>query len=109
MPSTRGTLCEIAHRGRLCTLFSGQVPDFTMIDEEIELQAHRCNKKKKSAKTVEVCSSSSYTHTLTVTFCFSGAKPADVLCHIYKGELDCTQSSYSDKYVIYWFSGVPVC
>ena len=26
-----------------------------MIDEEIEAQAHHCNKKKKSAKTVEVC------------------------------------------------------
>ena len=68
---------------------SGQGPHFTMIDEEVESQAHRCNKKKKSAKTVEVRSPSSCTHTLTVTVYSSGAKHADVLCHIHKGESTC--------------------
>ena len=40
-----------------------------MISEEVESQAYHCNKKKKSAKTVEVHTEySTYVH----TYCFTG-------------------------------------
>ncbi|CAI8055951.1 DIS3-like exonuclease 2 [Geodia barretti] len=41
----------VVHRQLTSSL--GEGPDFTMIMEEVESQAHHCNKKKKSAKTVE--------------------------------------------------------
>ena len=37
----------------VCVL-SGEGPPFTMTESQVEAQAEHCNKKKKSAKTVEV-------------------------------------------------------
>ena len=91
---------------------SGEGSEFTMISEEVESQAHHCNKKKKSSKTVEVnivChvleSVSMFIivtyiaiHTCHVwgalwalTYCCLGAvgdERRHVLRHIYKGQLN---------------------
>ena len=48
----------------VCVCVLGEGPDFTMTDEEVEAQAHRCNKKKKSAKTVEVYTYIALSHVL---------------------------------------------
>ena len=34
--------------------YSGESPEFTTIASEVETRAHHCNKKKLSAKTVQV-------------------------------------------------------
>ena len=45
---------ELSFSVCVCVCVLGEGPDFTMTDEEVEAQAHRCNKKKKPAKTIEV-------------------------------------------------------
>ena len=59
-----------------------------MISEEVESQAYHCNKKKKSAKTVEV-QSTVHVHTYTLFYWINvcaGAEYGDVLRHIHKGQ-----------------------
>ena len=55
-----------------------------MISEEVESQAYHCNKKKKSAKTVEVQYICTYTLFYWINVC-AGAEYGDVLRHIHKG------------------------